>query len=185
MQTTQALFLDREVWTSLSQKQRNDILALWPDPPVRSGPDMLRPDLDKLRSNDDFRNDVTRYQDELRGGQHETQWIAQAIGANQERAAGVYDPYLAAAFASAWGEEMPASGSPAPAAQADGSLDARSAPGAEDVPEAAADIAAPEPSASSAPADATSADVASAGGTGSDASAAKPAAQSDPELGES
>jgi hypothetical protein len=174
----------------MSVEQRNSVLAMWPDSPVRSGSDMMHPDFDKLKSNDDFRNDVTRYQDELKSGQHETQWTTQAIIANQERSAGVYEPYLADSFESAWGEEMPASATFTAKPQ-ESSLDAKNSTNEETatgdtakavtLDAAPADVApsdtAPTSATSGAHAgsDSTSVNVAFVGNADTDTSAAEPA----------
>ena len=65
------------------------------------------PDITSLRSNDDFRHDVARYQDDLREGKHDPEWIQQAQVAHQHRVIGFYDKYLATRFEEDWGMEMP------------------------------------------------------------------------------
>ena len=68
------------------------------------------PDITSLRSNDDFRHDVARYQDDLGKGKHDPEWIRQAQEAHRHRVLGFYDEYLAARFEEDWGMPMPGVG---------------------------------------------------------------------------
>ena len=65
------------------------------------------PNIASLRSNDDFRHDVARYQDNLAKGKHDPEWIRQAQDAHQHRVLGFYNEYIAARFEEDWGMQMP------------------------------------------------------------------------------
>lgn len=60
-----------------------------------------------LRNNDNFRHDVAQYQEDLRKGWHDPEWIRQAQAAHRKREAGEYNEYLATRFKEEWGIPLP------------------------------------------------------------------------------
>ena len=83
---------------------------------LNPGTEEARPDIVALRNNNNFRHDISRYQEDLREGRHDPEWISQAQAAHRKRALGVYDDFLARKFEEDWGIPMPS-------LSADGSLD--------------------------------------------------------------
>ena len=57
-----------------------------------------RPNIALLRNNNNFRHDISRYQEDLREGRHDPEWITQAQAAHRKRELGVYDEFLANKF---------------------------------------------------------------------------------------
>jgi len=74
---------------------------------IDAGTDHARPNIVALRNNDNFRHDVSRYQENLREGRHDPEWISQAQAAHRKRALGFYDDFLASKFEADWGMPMP------------------------------------------------------------------------------
>ncbi|KXJ85165.1 ASX homology domain-containing protein, partial [Microdochium bolleyi] len=93
----------------LSEKEKESIMELWPEKTKkRTGPTKkLRPDTAILANSNDFRIDVARYQEDLKNGRHDPDWIRAALVAHKARAAGKYDDYLAKEFVERWGMPMP------------------------------------------------------------------------------
>jgi hypothetical protein len=77
-----------------------------------TGTDKARPNVAALKNNNNFRHDIARYQEDLREGRHDPEWIRQAQAAHRKRALGIYDEYLAARFEEDWGMQMPSEMTP-------------------------------------------------------------------------
>lgn len=85
------------------------MLAKFPDETdiLEAGTENARPNITALRNNNNFRNDVARYQENLRKGWHDPEWIRQAQAAHRKREIGVYDEYLSMRFEEDWGMPLP------------------------------------------------------------------------------
>lgn len=103
-----------QAWDILTPKEKHQILSKFPDDrEVRDpGTEKARPDTKALLNNDNFRNDVARYQEDLRQGYHDPAWIEQAQMAHRAREAGAYDEELATEFRDRWDMPMPMPGNP-------------------------------------------------------------------------
>ncbi|KAI1429570.1 Asx homology domain-containing protein [Xylaria sp. FL1777] len=101
-------------WDVLSREEKEQILSKFPDNTMILEPDTpnARPDVAALLNNNNFRNDVTRYQGGLSKGFHDPEWIRQAQSAHRSREAGVYDDFMAADFKEKWGIPMPEQSQP-------------------------------------------------------------------------
>lgn len=112
--TKDILLCHPQAWDILTPKEKHQILSKFPDDrEVRDpGTEKARPDTKALLNNDNFRNDVARYQEDLRQGYHDPAWIEQAQMAHRAREAGAYDEELATEFRDRWDMPMPMPGNP-------------------------------------------------------------------------
>ncbi|KAI0839995.1 Asx homology domain-containing protein [Hypoxylon sp. FL0890] len=103
------LLLSSNAWDILSPEEQQSILAKFPDSSeiLDAGTENARPNIAALRNNDNFRHDVARYQEDLRKGWHDPEWIRQAQAAHRKREVGAYDEFLAARFEEEWGMARP------------------------------------------------------------------------------
>lgn len=74
---------------------------------LEPGTEQARPNIVALRNNNNFRHDISRYQEDLREGRHDPEWISQAQAAHRKRELGIYDDFLAKKFEEDWGIPMP------------------------------------------------------------------------------
>ncbi|KAI1214835.1 Asx homology domain-containing protein [Annulohypoxylon truncatum] len=103
------LLCSSKAWDVLSPEEKKSVLDKFPDEKevLDAGTENARPDIAALRNNDNFRHDAARYQEDLRKGWHDPEWIRQAQAAHRRRALGDYNEYLAARFEEDWGIPMP------------------------------------------------------------------------------
>ncbi|RYP12653.1 hypothetical protein DL767_011188 [Monosporascus sp. MG133] len=103
------LLFNPKAWDLLGPQERKQVLAKFPDQQeiLDAGTEEARPDVASLRNNNNFRHDAARYQDNLRKGKHDPEWIRQAQAAHSKREMGGYDEYLATRFEEEWGMKMP------------------------------------------------------------------------------
>ncbi|RYP69363.1 hypothetical protein DL771_006173 [Monosporascus sp. 5C6A] len=103
------LLCNPKAWDLLGPQERKQVLAKFPDQQeiLDAGTAEARPDVASLRNNNNFRHDAARYQDNLRKGKHDPEWIRQAQAAHSKREMGGYDEYLATRFEEEWGMKMP------------------------------------------------------------------------------
>ncbi|RYP13646.1 hypothetical protein DL765_006776 [Monosporascus sp. GIB2] len=103
------LLCNPKAWDLLGPEEKKQVLAKFPDQKevLDAGTENARPDVASLRNNNNFRHDAARYQDNLRKGKHDPEWIRQAQAAHSKREMGGYDEYLAARFEEEWGMKMP------------------------------------------------------------------------------
>ncbi|KAI1284665.1 Asx homology domain-containing protein [Xylaria sp. FL0933] len=96
-------------WEALSAEEKEQVVSKFPDASMILDPDTpdARPNIAALLNNNNFRNDVTRYQEGLGRGYHDPEWIQQAQSAHRAREAGVYDDFMASDFEEKWGVPMP------------------------------------------------------------------------------
>ncbi|KAI1458395.1 Asx homology domain-containing protein [Annulohypoxylon moriforme] len=102
------LLCNSKAWDILSPEEKKSILDKFPDEEeiLDAGTENARPNIAALRNNDNFRHDAARYQEDLRKGWHDPEWIRQAQVAHKRRAAGDYNEYLAARFRHEWNTPM-------------------------------------------------------------------------------
>ncbi|RYO86730.1 hypothetical protein DL766_001590 [Monosporascus sp. MC13-8B] len=103
------LLCNPKAWDLLDPEEKKQVLAKFPDQQeiLDAGTEKARPDVASLRNNNNFRHDAARYQDNLRKGKHDPEWIRQAQAAHSKREMGGYDEYLATRFEEEWGMKMP------------------------------------------------------------------------------
>ncbi|OTB07743.1 hypothetical protein M426DRAFT_317639 [Hypoxylon sp. CI-4A] len=103
------LLCSSKAWDVLSTEEKQQVLAKFPDDRevLNAGTGDARPDTAALRNNDNFRHDVARYQEDLRKGWHDPEWIEQARAAHRQRDVGYYNEYLSARFEEDWGMPLP------------------------------------------------------------------------------
>ncbi|KAH9998562.1 Asx homology domain-containing protein [Xylariaceae sp. FL0662B] len=103
------LLCSSKAWDILSLDEKRSILAKFPDEQeiTDAGSDAARPNVAALRNNNNFRHDIARYQEGLKEGHHDPEWIRQAQSAHKKREIGFYNEYLAAKFEEDWGMKMP------------------------------------------------------------------------------
>ncbi|KAI1129471.1 hypothetical protein F5Y10DRAFT_152233 [Nemania abortiva] len=101
------LLCSPKAWDILTQEEREQILAKFPDNAeiLDPGTSNARPDIAALRNNNNFRHDVARYQEGLGKGFHDPEWIQQAQAAHRSRLLGFYDEFRASDFEERW--DMP------------------------------------------------------------------------------
>ncbi|KAJ8129115.1 hypothetical protein O1611_g4517 [Lasiodiplodia mahajangana] len=103
------LLCSPKAWEILTQEEREQILAKFPDDAeiMDPGTPNARPDIAALRNNNNFRHDVARYQEGLSKGFHDPEWIQQAQAAHRSRQLGFYDEFKASDFEERWDMPMP------------------------------------------------------------------------------
>ncbi|KAI0437688.1 Asx homology domain-containing protein [Xylaria telfairii] len=103
------LVCNPKAWDILTREEREKILAKFPDDTeiLDTGTPNARPDIAALRNNNNFRNDVARYQEGLSKGFHDPEWIQQAQAAHRSRELGFYDEFMATDFEEKWDMPMP------------------------------------------------------------------------------
>ncbi|KAI1262563.1 Asx homology domain-containing protein [Xylariaceae sp. FL1019] len=91
-------------WQILSDEEKQKVLSQFPDDTEieDAGTSNARPNIMALRNNNNFRHDVARYQEGLKDGQHDMEWIQQAQAAHSKRGMGFYDDFLASDFKEKW-----------------------------------------------------------------------------------
>lgn len=97
-------------WEALDEKDRDEILALFPDKShisetAEGGP---RPNFASLMNDDSFRYDCAEYTENLSQGRHEPDWLSSAWAAHERRKLGDFDDYLLNKFEEDWAVELPA-----------------------------------------------------------------------------
>ncbi|KAI0852422.1 Asx homology domain-containing protein [Daldinia vernicosa] len=103
------LLCSEAAWDLLSTEEKQQVLAKFPDEKeiLNVGTENARPNIAALRNNNNFRHDIVRYQDDLRKGWHDPEWIRQAQSAHSKREIGFYDEYLSNRFQEDWSMGMP------------------------------------------------------------------------------
>ncbi|KAK0626642.1 Asx homology domain-containing protein [Immersiella caudata] len=98
-----------EAWDILTEEEKAEILALFPDKRsiLNPGTSQARPDVQVLKSNTGFRADCVSYATGIANGRHEEQWLREAWDAHTKHSRGEYGPQAAKTFKRSWGEDMP------------------------------------------------------------------------------
>ncbi|KAH8652442.1 hypothetical protein BX600DRAFT_516476 [Xylariales sp. PMI_506] len=110
-----SILLDPRVWDLITPQQKAEVLALWPDQSeiLHAGTERATLDFELLKNNNHLRADAAQYQEDLRAGRHNGQWIAEAMGAHHEREDGdAITAYHVATFSENWGVDRPAARPP-------------------------------------------------------------------------
>ncbi|KAK8932304.1 hypothetical protein VCV18_000838 [Metarhizium anisopliae] len=96
-------------WTSLSIRERRDVLCLFPDMAhtLDADTDDARPNFETLMNDDSFRYDCAAYVDNLAMGRHDAVWLEDAWSAHNRRKAGEFDEWLRDKFVEDWAVEPP------------------------------------------------------------------------------
>ncbi|KXJ93189.1 Asx homology domain-domain-containing protein [Microdochium bolleyi] len=99
-------------WDILTEDEKKQVLKEFPQGAdiLEPGTEKARPNIASLRNNNNFRHDISRYQEDLREGRHDPEWISQAQAAHRKRELGVFDAFLAKKFEEDWGIPMPSLG---------------------------------------------------------------------------
>ncbi|PHH55957.1 hypothetical protein CFIMG_008300RA00001 [Ceratocystis fimbriata CBS 114723] len=103
------IFLLGDSWDCLPQDKKDKITSLFPggDKYLSIQPDgSRRPNVVALRSNNSFRYDVTRYQENIHLGRHNQLWLEDAWAAHHRRIQGFYDDALEDKVNSDWGVDV-------------------------------------------------------------------------------
>ncbi|KAI1659058.1 Asx homology domain-containing protein [Daldinia decipiens] len=103
------LLCSNVAWDLLSSEEKQQVLAKFPDEKeiLDAGTENARPDIAALRNNNNFRHDIVRYQNDLKKGWHDPEWIRQAQSAHSKREIGFYNEYISDRFQEDWNMEMP------------------------------------------------------------------------------
>ncbi|KAG8424832.1 hypothetical protein J3458_001593 [Metarhizium acridum] len=105
----QSVLANPLAWTSLSIKERQEVLSLFPDMAhtLDADTDDARPNFETLMNDDSFRYDCAAYVDNLAMGRHDAVWLEDAWSAHNRRKAGEFDGWLRDKFVEDWAVEPP------------------------------------------------------------------------------
>lgn len=112
---TQAILLLPGAWDVLTQEEKRDVLAKFPDEThiLDAGTPNARPNLQSMRNDDNFRHDCARYCENIELGRHDEEWLSQAWTAHEKHRRGDFDAFLRSQFEGEWGVELPDNDRPA------------------------------------------------------------------------
>ncbi|KAI9843035.1 MAG: hypothetical protein M1837_006666 [Sclerophora amabilis] len=99
------VFSDSRAWDGLNVEQRDSLLALLPESMsdiAGDGSRRIQPKF--LKYDNNWRDGVRTFQENLESGRYHPSWLQQAADAMEARAHGDFDEYLAESFASVYGE---------------------------------------------------------------------------------
>ncbi|KAK4453304.1 Asx homology domain-containing protein [Podospora aff. communis PSN243] len=115
-----AMLLQPAAWDILTEAEKAEILALFPDNGSISGAGTAkaRPNTQALKSNIVFRADCDKYVENIKEGLYKKQWLQGAWEAHAKHNRGEYHTMIAKSFRKHWGEDMPARTYPADAGHA-------------------------------------------------------------------
>lgn len=105
----QALLLHPQAWDLLSDQDKSDILALFPDEKhiLGTGTPNARPDVRSLQNDDNFRHDTEDYVSNLSRDMHDPTWLQDAWAAHGSRAAGNFDQFYIRRLEADWKTTIP------------------------------------------------------------------------------
>ncbi|MCJ1445388.1 MAG: hypothetical protein MMC23_005893 [Stictis urceolatum] len=98
-----AYFQNPLAWDLLDETEKNEIRALLP--PSTPYDEDGRPSMEFLKYNNDWRDSVRNFQNDLREGRYENEWREEAVQAMAERAAGEFDEWKEEQFEEYWGQK--------------------------------------------------------------------------------
>ncbi|KAJ4306543.1 hypothetical protein N0V88_001347 [Collariella sp. IMI 366227] len=109
-----AILLLPGAWDVLTEEEKKDILAKFPDEThikdaSTSDP---RPNTVSLRNDDNFRYDCARYCENIELGRHDEEWLYQAWVAHEEHRRGDFDEFLREKFEEDWEVQLPHASKP-------------------------------------------------------------------------
>lgn len=94
--------------SSLTETQAAIVISMMPDDKyVISGPDG-KPQISQefLKYNGDWKHALNRFQDDLREGRFDLEWVAQAKKASEDRQKGKFDQHKDNAYEEFWGQKQ-------------------------------------------------------------------------------
>ncbi|MCJ1401400.1 hypothetical protein MMC11_004613 [Xylographa trunciseda] len=91
-----------EAWDTLTEEEKAELRKLLPESVMTNG----TPNEDFLRYSPDWREGVRVFQDEVRSGRHEREWLEEAHEARRERTAGLFDKHKDEEFEEFWGQKQ-------------------------------------------------------------------------------
>ena len=104
MTQQQALFANPRAWDVLDDTEKAELRALLPQhisyDEHGSIPERF------LRYDNDWRNGLRQYQNDLEQGRYDPEWLRQAAEAMEERAAGKFDKYKDDQYEEFWGQKQ-------------------------------------------------------------------------------
>jgi hypothetical protein len=110
-----ALLADPRAYGALSSIQKQQLVEELPKDSqgrpmhFKEGPGLGQPDAQFLNSNDDFRNSASRFQEDVREGRNDADWLEEAIVASQNREKGEFDDFKLAEYEAFWGQKQKSS----------------------------------------------------------------------------
>lgn len=105
----QSMLLLPGAWDILTQDEKKDILAKFPDEThiLDAGTPNARPNIESLRNDDDFRHDTARYVENLELGRHDEDWLYQAWVAHEKHKRGDFNAFVNKKVEEEWDVELP------------------------------------------------------------------------------
>ncbi|KAK0635289.1 Asx homology domain-containing protein [Bombardia bombarda] len=103
------LLLLPQAWDILTPAEKMDILARFPDDThiLDAGTTNARPNVLSLRNDDSFRNDCSRYCENIGHGRHDDAWLQEAWVAHEKHRRGDFNDYLDQKFEDDWNVDLP------------------------------------------------------------------------------
>ncbi len=98
------MFADPQAWAVLDDNEKDELKSLLPEH-IPYNDDGSIP-LNFLRYDNDWRNGVRQYQNDLEQGRYDPEWQRQAAEAMEERAAGEFDSYKEEHYEEWWGQKQ-------------------------------------------------------------------------------
>ncbi|KAJ2905847.1 hypothetical protein MKZ38_004095 [Zalerion maritima] len=110
-QDIRAILSHPKAWSCLSDEDKKEILALFPDNQhiLNPGTAAAAPNIATLRSDDTFRYDCARIAEHIADGRHDPQWLQEAWTAHERNQAGEFEEFEERAFEEDWGVKLPES----------------------------------------------------------------------------
>ncbi|KAL2021211.1 hypothetical protein VTK56DRAFT_7398 [Thermocarpiscus australiensis] len=141
-----AILLLPEAWEVLTEEEKQDVLAKFPDETHIQDPGTkdARPNPESLRNDDNFRHDCARYCENIELGRHDEEWLSQAWIAHEKHRRGDFDGFLREQFEEDWGIKLPDDNQAEDAESAHGSKIGSSSPMKQELPDSA-ELAQPPP----------------------------------------
>lgn len=104
-----ALLLHPQAWDLLSQEDKAEILALFPDDKhiLDAATPNARPDVMSLQNDDNFRHDTEEYVSNLSRDMHDPSWLQDAWAAHGSRTAGNFDQFYIRRLEADWKTTIP------------------------------------------------------------------------------
>ncbi|KUI71663.1 hypothetical protein VM1G_06985 [Cytospora mali] len=104
-----ALLLLPQAWDVLTDEDKTEVLALFPDEKhiLEAGTPNARPDILSLQNDDNFRHDTEEYVSNLSRDMHDPTWLQDAWAAHGSRAAGNFDQFYIRRLEADWNTTIP------------------------------------------------------------------------------
>jgi hypothetical protein len=100
----QGYFANPEAWNTLEDHEKAEVRSLLPDtiPFTDDG----APSPEFLKHNNDWRNGIRQFQEDIENGRYDPKWQEEAAQAMEERAAGAFDDYKEQHYEEFWGQKQ-------------------------------------------------------------------------------